>query len=102
MEWTVRTGSGDVRGRQLADGTHEFLGVPYGAPPVGARRFRPPVPCDTWRGVRDCTDYGPVCPQPGLLIDTPVDVAQLEASDLYHGEWRWRPGARVSEDCLHL
>ena len=42
----IVTGSGSVRGRTVTrdDKTHhEFLGVPYAQPPLGALRFRPPV-----------------------------------------------------------
>jgi para-nitrobenzyl esterase len=59
---TVRTDDGKVRGFR-ADGADKFLGIPYAAPPVGARRWRPPAPAASWRGVRDATSYGNRCPQ---------------------------------------
>ena len=34
--------SGTLRGSVLGDGTREFLGVPYAAPPTGERRWRAP------------------------------------------------------------
>lgn len=53
------TTSGRVRGVER-DGIVAFRGVPYTAPPVGERRFRPPVEVDPWDGVRDATAFGPV------------------------------------------
>ncbi|MBT5141037.1 MAG: carboxylesterase family protein, partial [Acidimicrobiaceae bacterium] len=48
---TVSTSVGDLHGR-LRDGIHEFLGVPYAAPPTGDLRFRAPQPPTPWTGVR--------------------------------------------------
>src|SRR5215472_9445006 len=56
------TANGPVRG--LANGAvNEFLGIPYAAPPVGARRWQPPQPAASWSGVRDATTFAPHCPQ---------------------------------------
>ncbi|MCE5327357.1 MAG: carboxylesterase family protein [Planctomycetaceae bacterium] len=59
-----------------------FLGIPYAAPPVGPLRWRPPAPVKPWQTVRNCTAFGPSCPQPAS---------------------RWCGGlGPVSEDCLYL
>src|SRR3954471_9221513 len=58
----AKTETGLVRGF-TADGADKFLGIPYAAPPVGARRWRPPAPAASWHGVRDATSYGSRCPQ---------------------------------------
>ncbi len=78
MDTIVRTSGGRVRGR-TADGVSAFLGVPYAAPPAGARRLRPPQPVEPWSGVRESTTIGPEPPQPqigddptGLLYDPAV------------------------------
>ena len=34
-----------------------FRGIPFAAPPVGPRRFLPPVREDAWDGVRDATQF---------------------------------------------
>jgi para-nitrobenzyl esterase len=55
----VSTAAGKVRGTLGSKGrlTHH-LGIPYAAPPVGDRRWRPPAPPEPWGGVRACTSYG--------------------------------------------
>ena len=45
----------------LTDGIRVFRGIPYAAPPVGARRWTPPQAVVPWRDVRDGSVYGPEC-----------------------------------------
>ena len=60
----VQTREGAVRGVVRDDGAvWEYRGIPYAAPPLAERRFRPPVPAGRWRGERRADQYGPVCPQ---------------------------------------
>jgi carboxylesterase type B len=77
----VHLSSGAVSGIASEDGTRRYLGIPYAAPPVGARRWRPPAPAEPWAGVRSADAFGADCPQ--------QIQAQLRA-------------ARQSEDCLYL
>ncbi|MGH7725591.1 MAG: carboxylesterase/lipase family protein [Candidatus Eiseniibacteriota bacterium] len=85
-EAVVKTRQGELRGRH-ADGVFTFLGIPYGAPPTGARRLRPPQPVEPWNGVRDALGYGAAPPQ--LLPDPETRKFVPDPSE---------PG----EDCLNL
>ncbi|MFC4015357.1 carboxylesterase/lipase family protein [Nonomuraea purpurea] len=58
----VQVADGRLRGR-MDQGVAAFLGIPYAAPPFGARRMRPPEPPIRWEGERSATDYGPTCPK---------------------------------------
>ncbi len=51
---------GKIKGKVGSKGrlTHH-LGIPYAAPPVGARRWKAPAPVEPWRGTKKCTSYGP-------------------------------------------
>jgi len=44
-------------------GVFAFRGIPYAAPPVAARRFRPPEPPESWSDARPATTFGPQAPQ---------------------------------------
>jgi len=64
-EAIVATTAGQVRGR-TSDGVTVFKGVPYAAPPIGARRLAEPEPAEHWE-VRDAFDYGPTAPKGSYL-----------------------------------
>lgn len=67
--------AGRIRGSSDG-GIRRFLGIPYAAPPVGARRFALPQPPEPWQGVRDATVPGPCAPH--RVRDFPgLDVAPL-------------------------
>ena len=83
MSHRVKTTRGEVEGREK-HGALLFAGIPYAAPPVGERRFRPPAPHEGWTGVRDATRFGPAAPQlPGEGLTA-------------------TPNVRWDEDCLTL
>lgn len=58
----VATDKGRVRGTIDTD-VRVFLGIPFAAPPVGARRFRAPIEHACWSDDRDATRFGSICPQ---------------------------------------
>jgi carboxylesterase type B len=75
----VPTDRGLVQGKS-AEGTDQWLGIPYAAPPAGALRWAAPRPAPRWPGIRQATSYGGRC-------------AQLASGN----------GPRVdNEDCLYL
>jgi para-nitrobenzyl esterase len=51
-----------VRGSFNHD-VREFKGIPYAEAPTGKLRWAPPRPAGPWKGTRDATAYGPICPQ---------------------------------------
>jgi len=71
MDTVVRTRQGAVRGATV-DGIAVFKGIPYAAPPFGARRFQPPQPVVAWDGVRDALTYGATVTKPPYF--PPFDV----------------------------
>jgi para-nitrobenzyl esterase len=78
------TTAGRVEGFFRPEGGAEFRGIPFAAPPVGARRWQPPGPVEPWKGSRDATRFGTPCPQPVL------------------GEWNRANAEQGREDCLTL
>ncbi len=81
----VNAPTGSVRGEAL-DGVNVYRGLPYARPPVGRLRWRPPEELAPWRGTRDATAFGPVCPQLGGRP----------------GSIYYEPLPEMSEDCLSL
>jgi para-nitrobenzyl esterase len=59
----VQTNRGPVCGITV-DGVNEWLGIPYAAPPVGARRWQPPEPAAAWTQPKAATAFGSQCRSP--------------------------------------
>jgi para-nitrobenzyl esterase len=88
----IKTESGLISGTSgKADGVVVFKGVPFGAPPVGELRWKPPQPVAPWEGVRAGDKFGPACIQPRQ----PQRVPNNRAVDL-------PDSPPMSEDCLYL
>lgn len=81
---TVETASGVIRG-EAKEGVHVWKGVPYAAPPIGALRFRAPVPITPWVDIRDAAFAGPICPQPPLAGRSPAEP--MDEDCLYLNIW---------------
>jgi para-nitrobenzyl esterase len=60
---TVQTSAGPVCGL-VADGVHQWLGIPYAAPPVGSLRWASPQPVQSWTTPLNATAFGNVCVHP--------------------------------------
>ena len=56
----VRTTAGLVEGT-VEDGLSVYRGVPFAAPPVGDKRWRPPAPAAPWQGVRNADRFAAPC-----------------------------------------
>lgn len=84
MHHETRIAAGELRGRQLdtADGTTiAFLGIPYAAPPIGARRFAQAEPAPQWTGIREATQWGASQPQPDDALSTLLGFAAPQLRD---------------------
>jgi para-nitrobenzyl esterase len=75
-----------------------FLGVPYAEPPVGDRRWTPPVPYRARHSERQADRFGPACPQ-----GRGIDDFLKRLADAFDGTARLVPWpTETSEDCLTL
>ena len=74
-----------LTGIGYADGSTAFLGIPFGEPPTGARRFMQPIAALPWSGDRSATAFGPAC--------IPQSYGGRVASGLQN---------TYDEDCLYL
>lgn len=90
---TAKTENGLVRGLPASDPRiTSFKGIPFALPPVGENRWRKPMPCENWEGIREAYGFGPISMQ---------DVPGL-GDDLYCREWHVDPDIEMDEDCLYL
>jgi para-nitrobenzyl esterase len=97
---TVATTYGAVRGL-TEEAVHAFLGVRYGAPPVGALRFQPPQKPTPFTGVVDAIRYGHSAMQlasGGSAVSYPGDIGPALGQVFGSREDVLRQG----EDCLTL
>jgi para-nitrobenzyl esterase len=64
----VRVDTGRVKG-VVNNGVAAFKGIPFAAPPVGALRWKAPLPAPDWKGVREAVEFGPRCMQASIYND---------------------------------
>ena len=63
----VKTDKGYVSGTIIGEPGKEvsiYRGIPFAAPPVGNLRWKPPQPAEPWSGIRECTKFSLISPQP--------------------------------------
>ncbi len=63
----ITTSEGPVRG-VIEEELAIFRGVPFARPPIGALRFKAPVPSDMRSEVLDASRPAPICPQTPLRV----------------------------------
>jgi len=93
----VATKQGAVQGL-VVDGISAFKGIPYGAPPIAARRFLPPQAVAHWPNVLVATDFGAPAMQ---LYDLPHtgSALALQLATVF----TTRSDEKIdNEDCLFL
>ena len=83
---SVKTSYGTLAGQQFENGA-AFLGIPYAEPPLGERRFLPPVPR------RHAKEEPFIALEPGAAPPQPVRPAP---------PWMTMIPLPTSEDCLNL
>jgi para-nitrobenzyl esterase len=79
--------AGEVVGFVGPAGSHVWAGLPYAAPPVGDRRWRPAVPAPRWSAAREALAFGSHC------VQLPSPFGGVDGDPQ-------RPSG--SEDCLFL
>jgi para-nitrobenzyl esterase len=81
----VKISNGALEGASdKGSGIRSFKGIPFGEPPLGDLRWKPPQPVKNWQGVRKADKFGPRCMQ------RPI-----------YGDMVFRSNG-MSEDCLYL
>ncbi|MDS0524286.1 carboxylesterase family protein [Clostridium sp. SHJSY1] len=56
----IEVEGGKITGTLLSDSKIAiYKGIPYAAPPVGELRWKEPQPVGSWKGVKECIDFGP-------------------------------------------
>ena len=92
----IQTKTGMVQGIS-EDGCLVYKGIPYAEPPMGERRFRPPVPKAPWDGVLVADQFQAIAPQ--RIPDGTAPWDKLYYKEFYEDPAYLRP---QSEDCLYL
>ncbi len=90
----VTTTSGALEGAVGDGALRVFKGVPFAAPPVGARRWKAPAPPTSWSGKRTATAYGAQCMQPPVFADIVFDHPASEDC-LFLNLWTPAPDANA-------
>ncbi len=91
--------SGSLAGIHFGPTANEvmFLGIPYAAPPIGNRRWKPPEPVETWKAVFSAKAFAPACPQPPDAVrETTEQIKEFSETLPYYKNFR------TDEDCLYL
>ncbi|WAC58560.1 carboxylesterase/lipase family protein [Brevundimonas sp. SL130] len=70
------------------DEVASFKNIPYAAPPVGERRWRPPGEAPQWEDLRDATRYGALCIQATPQGDPGVGPLPMSEDCLTLNIWR--------------
>src|SRR5437762_1910669 len=84
----IRIASGVIEGTtDPRSGVRAFKGVPYAAPPVGDRRWKPPQPVKGWEGVRKADRFGPRAMQPPIFDDMVFRSNGMSEDCLYLNVW---------------
>src|SRR5258708_1515933 len=95
----VTIDSGNISGTHFGSSAQQvaFLGIPYAAPPIGERGWKPPALVENWNGLRKADAFAPACPQPAdSMRGQAAESKELSQSLPYYKEFR------TDENCLYL
>jgi para-nitrobenzyl esterase len=83
----IETKAGKIQGYG-ENGVKVYKGIPYGEPPTGDLRFRPPVAKKPWEGVLEAKEYGPFAFQGYTALEEYFGKLEPESEDcLYLNIW---------------
>jgi para-nitrobenzyl esterase len=68
-------------------GVRSFKGIPFGAPPAGDLRWKPPQPAPHWPAVRKADKFGPRCMQRNVFGDMNFRASGMSEDCLYLNVW---------------
>ena len=97
----VDTADGKVRGA-VVNGINVFKGLTYGASTSGPNRFMPPQKPESWAGVRDAFEFGPISPQRNPKLSAAVLAASIYAPGKPASIFAYPASVPDREDCLVL
>ena len=98
----LRLTDGPIQGVLTKDKEIEvYAGIPYAEPPVGERRWKPPVQIAPWEETRNCSVFAAKAMQQysNPVMDSLVDIYAQKA---YHPHFKHQPMQNRSEDALYL
>src|SRR5215475_7586899 len=84
----VKTANGELEGvSDKSSGVRSFKGIPFGEPPVGELRWKPPQPVKNWQGARKADKFGPRCMQRPIFGDMGFRSSGMSEDCLYLNVW---------------
>jgi para-nitrobenzyl esterase len=84
----VKTANGTLEGiSDKSSGIRSFKGIPFGEPPTGELRWKPPQPVKNWQGVRKADKFGPRCMQRAIFGDMGFRSNGMGEDCLYLNVW---------------
>jgi para-nitrobenzyl esterase len=91
----VKTANGELEGvSDKSSGVRSFKGIPFGEPPVGELRWKPPQPVKNWQGARKADKFGPRCMQRPIFGDMGFRSNGMSEDCLYLNVWTPAKSAR--------
>ena len=92
----VKTANGMVEGTgRQSSVVRIFKGLPFGQPPVGELRWKPPQPVKNWEGIRPADQFAARCMQRAVFGDMGFRANGMSEDCLYLNVWT--PAQKAAE-----